>query len=67
MTGYCCDIECGDAVECGTISFVFSLQANVAREFGARVYCVGVKDFDKDQVNKGLIFFYYYYSEVHPF
>ncbi|KAK3538793.1 hypothetical protein QTP86_015914 [Hemibagrus guttatus] len=25
-------------------------QADVAREYGARVYCVGVKDFDKDQL-----------------
>lgn len=33
-------------------SLVFFLQAEVARQYGARVYCVGVKDFDKDQVIK---------------
>jgi hypothetical protein len=27
------------------------LKANTAREFGARVYCVGVKDFDESQVS----------------
>uniref|UniRef100_A0A673Y7F1 Anthrax toxin receptor n=1 Tax=Salmo trutta TaxID=8032 RepID=A0A673Y7F1_SALTR len=29
---------------------LFLLQANTAREFGARVYCVGVKDFDESQL-----------------
>lgn len=34
--------------------FVFMLyfQANTARKYGARVYCVGVKDFNKDQVSE---------------
>ncbi|TSN86071.1 Anthrax toxin receptor 2 [Bagarius yarrelli] len=27
-------------------------EADVARQYGARVYCVGVKDFDKDQLAK---------------
>lgn len=26
-------------------------QANIARDYGARVYCVGVKDFDENQVS----------------
>lgn len=32
------------------------MQAEIARQYGARVYCVGVKDFDKDQVNQALFF-----------
>lgn len=51
---YCCDNEFGDAVECDTIFPCVFLQADKAREYGARVYCVGVKDFDKDQVNEAL-------------
>lgn len=30
--------------------FFVPKQANAARSFGARVYCVGVKDFDANQV-----------------
>lgn len=29
---------------------VFDLQADEARKYGARVYCVGIKDFDEQQV-----------------
>lgn len=29
---------------------VFDLQADEARNYGARVYCVGIKDFDEQQV-----------------
>lgn len=31
---------------------VFALQADEARKYGARVYCVGIKDFDEQQVRE---------------
>lgn len=31
---------------------LFDRQANEARKYGARVYCVGIKDFDEQQVRK---------------
>lgn len=31
---------------------VFDLQADEARKYGARVYCVGIKDFDEQQVRE---------------
>lgn len=30
----------------------FDLQADEARKYGARVYCVGIKDFDEQQVRE---------------
>lgn len=34
------------------ILHVFTLQADEARKYGARVYCVGIKDFDEQQVSE---------------
>lgn len=31
---------------------LFDLQADKARNYGARVYCVGIKDFDEQQVRE---------------
>lgn len=31
---------------------LFDLQADEARKYGARVYCVGIKDFDEQQVRE---------------
>lgn len=31
---------------------LFDLQADEARKYGARVYCVGIKDFDEQQVSE---------------
>lgn len=31
---------------------LFDRQADEARKYGARVYCVGIKDFDEQQVRK---------------
>lgn len=37
---------------CSISSHLFDLQADEARKFGARVYCVGIKDFDEQQVRE---------------
>ena len=37
---------------CTSSPHLFDPQADKARTFGARVYCVGIKDFDEQQVRK---------------
>lgn len=37
---------------CTSSTHLFNLQAEEARKYGARVYCVGIKDFDEQQVRE---------------
>lgn len=37
---------------CTSSVYLFDLQADEARKYGARVYCVGIKDFDEQQVRE---------------
>lgn len=39
-------------VVCTHSACVLALQADEARKYGARVYCVGIKDFDEQQVRE---------------
>lgn len=34
------------------VAHLLALQADEARKYGARVYCVGIKDFDEQQVRE---------------
>lgn len=46
-------VSCFLKLACSTSSpHLFDLQADEARKYGARVYCVGIKDFDEQQVRQ---------------
>lgn len=45
-------LSCVEPVAHQSWTRVFALQAEEARKYGARVYCVGIKDFDEQQVSE---------------